>query len=235
MDFHFIVEGDRLCLHFLHSFLWSAGFEISLCGNLLHPGMGWGPANEVFSAHRLSEEQYRVSGPSIIKNEKLIVRYKDMYMTWEKAAPIILGMVAFGLDFPAEPKEAIPVGQNETPKGGDNNIGPSSTPSRIWRLWPIPFRRTKTLQHSDSNASSADADVFVDSESCFSPSVEPLVTRNGENGSLQKKFLRTNVPTSEQIASLNLKDGQNLIAFSFSTRVFGKQQVCYFLYILVFK
>ncbi|RWR76858.1 phosphatidate phosphatase PAH1-like protein isoform X1 [Cinnamomum micranthum f. kanehirae] len=201
------------------------GFEISLCANLLHPGMGWGPANEVFNAHRLSEEQYRVSGPSIIKNEKLIVRYKDTYMTWEKAAPIILGMVAFGLDFPAEPKEAIPVGQNETPKGGDNNTGPSSTPSRIWRLWPIPFRRTKTLQHSNSNASSADADVFVDSESCFSPSVEPLLTRNGENGSLQKKFLRTNVPTSEQIASLNLKDGQNLIAFSFSTRVLGKQQV----------
>lgn len=234
MDFHFIAEGDRFfCLHFLHTVLWSAGFEISLCGNLLRAGMGLGPANEAFNAHRLSEVDFKVSGSSIIKNEKLIVRYKDWYMTWEKAAPIILGMVAFGLDFPAEPKDAIPVEQNEAQKGGEDNTGLSSTPSRRWRLWPNPFRRVKTLQHSNSNSSGDD--IFVDSESCFSPSVEPSPTRNGENGSHQKKFLRTNVPTSEQIASLNLKDGQNLIAFSFSTRVLGKQQVCYFMYFLIFQ
>lgn len=195
------------------------GFELSLCGNFLRAGMGLDSANEAFNAHRLSEEEFKVSSTSIIKNEKLIVRYKDRYMTWEEAAPIILGMAAFGLDFPAEVKDAIPIEQNETPKVDERNAGFSSSPSRRWRLWPIPFRRISTLQHSNSNSSSED--VFVDSESFLSPRVEP----NGENASPKKQFQRTNIPSSEQIASLNLNEGQNLITFSFSTRVLGKQQV----------
>ncbi|XP_077212857.1 lipin family protein [Tasmannia lanceolata] len=200
-------------------------FEISLCGNLLRAGMGLGSADEVFNAHRITKEEFIVSRESIIKNESLIVRFKERYLPWDKAAPIILGMAAFGLHLPAEPKDDIPVEQDETPKIREDNPGLSSTPSgRRWRLWPIPFRRVKSLQHTNSNCSSEE--VFVDSESCLqSPNAEPTSTANGDNESPRKQFLRTNLPTSEQIASLNLKDGQNMIAFIFSTRVLGKQQV----------
>lgn len=200
-----------------------AEFGISFCGKELRAGMGLEAAATVFEAHRISVEEFKNSASSIIKNENLIIRYADRYLTWEKAAPIVLGAAAFGLDLPVDPTAAIPVEQSELSerRDGDNVLNPSS--SRRWRLWPIPFRRVKTLEHTGSNASSED--LFVDTESGVNSIVEPSSSSLVSNGSPRKQFIRTNVPTSEQIASLNLKDGQNMITFSFCTRVLGKQQV----------
>ncbi|KAJ6756034.1 PHOSPHATIDATE PHOSPHATASE PAH1 [Salix purpurea] len=199
----------------------SKGFEISLCGKELHAGMGMDAAAEVFVAHRISAEEFKKSATSIIRNENLIIRYREKYFTWEKAAPIVLGMAAFGLDLPAEPKDAIPVEVDDTLEQRDDDAGITSTPSsRRWRLWPIPFRRVKTSSNSSSE------ELFVDSESGVQNSnVESTSASCGGSESPHKQFLRTNIPTSEQIASLNLKEGQNKITFSFSTRVLGIQQV----------
>uniref|UniRef100_A0A6N2LD56 phosphatidate phosphatase n=1 Tax=Salix viminalis TaxID=40686 RepID=A0A6N2LD56_SALVM len=199
----------------------SKGFEISLCGKELHAGMGMDAAAEVFVAHRISAEEFKNSATSIIRNENLIIRYREKYFTWEKAAPIVLGMAAFGLDLPAEPKDAIPVEVDDTLEQRDDDAGITSTPSsRRWRLWPIPFRRVKTSSNSSSE------ELFVDSESGVQNSnVESTSASCGGSESPHKQFLRTNIPTSEQIASLNLKEGQNKITFSFSTRVLGIQQV----------
>lgn len=187
--------------------------------------MGLNAAAEVFDAHRITAEDYRSSSASIITNGNLIVRFGESYLPWEKAAPIILGMAAFGLDLPIEPKDAFPIEQYETsnPKEDDSVSTPTSS-GRRWRLWPIPFRRVKTLDHSTSTMSTED--VFLDSESGFQNSeVESPSVTSEKSRSPRKLFIRTNVPTSEQIASLNLKDGQNMVTFSFSTRVLGRQQV----------
>ncbi|XP_061965823.1 phosphatidate phosphatase PAH1-like [Populus nigra] len=199
----------------------SKGFEISLCGKELHAGMGLDAAAEVFAAHCLSAEEFKNSATSIIKNENLIIRYGQKYFTWEKAAPIVLGMVAFGLDLPAEPKDAIPVELDETVAQRDADaVISSASSSRIWRLWPIPFRRVQISRESSSE------ELFVDSESGVqNTNVESTSASHGGSVSPHKQFIRTNLPTSEQIASLNLKDGQNMITFSFSTRVLGTQQV----------
>ncbi|KAH8504702.1 hypothetical protein H0E87_012079 [Populus deltoides] len=199
----------------------SKGFEISLCGKELHAGMGLDAAAEVFAAHCVSAEEFKNSATSIIKNENLIIRYGQKYFTWEKAAPIVLGMVAFGLDLPAEPKDAIPVELDETvAQRDDDAVISSASSSRIWRLWPIPFRRVQISRESSSE------ELFVDSESGVqNTNVESTSASHGGSVSPHKQFIRTNLPTSEQIASLNLKDGQNMITFSFSTRVLGTQQV----------
>ncbi|KAK9068494.1 hypothetical protein SSX86_012608 [Deinandra increscens subsp. villosa] len=195
------------------------GIEISLCGNLLRPGMGLSTASATFNAHRIPEEEFRVSAASIIKNDSLIVKIEDKYFTWDKVAHIVLGMAAYGLELPVEPKDAIPVDWN----GPSENAGLASTSSgRRWRLWPIPFRRIKTLDHNNSNLSADD--VFLDSESVFD-SPQPLETTPTSAKSPQKQFVRTQVPTTEQIASLNLKEGQNMVSFIFSTRVLGVQKV----------
>ncbi|XP_043696573.1 phosphatidate phosphatase PAH1-like [Telopea speciosissima] len=201
------------------------GFEISLCANLLYAGMGMGPAGVAFDAHCISEEEFKASAALITKNENLIVRFKERYLTWDKAAPVILGMAAFGLDLPVEPKDAIPVEQDESPKPQEDDSGATSSPSsRRWRLWPIPFRRVKTLQHTTSNLSTEE--VFVDSEpGSQNPPLEPSPTSGGDSESRHKQIVRTIVPTTEQIASLNLKEGQNMVTFSFSTRVLGTQKV----------
>ncbi|XP_044473955.1 phosphatidate phosphatase PAH1-like isoform X2 [Mangifera indica] len=198
-------------------------FEISLCGNELRTGMGLDAAAEAFDSHRISEDEFRCNAASITKNENLVVRFKERYFLWEKAAPFVLGMAAFGLELPVDPKDAVPVEQKDTQKFKDDESGITSTPSgRRWRLWPIPFRRVKTLEHTSSNLSSEEA--FVDTES-GSVNLQETSAPDGNVESPHKQFIRTNVPTNEQIASLNLKDGQNMITFSFSTRVLGKQQV----------
>ncbi|PSR98223.1 Phosphatidate phosphatase [Actinidia chinensis var. chinensis] len=197
--------------------------EISLCGNLLHAGMGLNAAAEVFNSHRITEEAFKISAASIINNENLVVRVQDRYLPWDKAAPIVLGVAAYGLDLPVDPKDAIPVEQDETPKLGDDGCDTSTPPGRRWRLWPIPFRRVKTLEHTTSDSSSEE--VFVDSESVsLTQPVESTPVSTGGSES-PHKHIRTNVPTTEQISSLNLKEGQNMVTFSFSTRVWGLQKV----------
>lgn len=200
----------------------SKRFEISLCRNELHPGMGSDAAAEVFDAHRISLEDFKNSAESLIRNENLIIRYRKKYLLWDKAAPLVLGMAAFGLDVPVEQKDAIPVEWDGTSPPRDDESGNPPSSGRRWRLWSIPFRRVKTLEHSGGSTSSED--VFVDSVSGNSQVASSLTLQNGKE-SPHKQLIRTNVPTNEQIASLNLKDGQNVITFSFNTRVFGKQEV----------
>ncbi|KMT06180.1 hypothetical protein BVRB_7g162520 isoform B [Beta vulgaris subsp. vulgaris] len=202
--------------------------EISLCRHLLRPGMGLSAADEAFNAHRLSEEDFRSKASSVVKNENLVVRYKGKYIPWDQAAPVALGIAAFGFNFSMEFKDAIPVEQEVTSNLGVHDSGNAS--GRRWRLWPIPFRRVKTLERSASNASE---DIFVDSESVSrSPSIDRTPTSQGGTPlsasslkSPHKKIVRTNIPTNEQISCLNLKEGQNDVTFTFSTRVLGLQQV----------
>ncbi|KAA0044060.1 phosphatidate phosphatase PAH1-like [Cucumis melo var. makuwa] len=199
-------------------------FEISLCGHELHAGMGLHAAADAFDAHRVSAQEFEKSASSIIKNDNLIVRFGERYMSWEKAAPIVLGMAAFGVDLKVDPKDAISVEQDDSLRAGDDDSTPTPS-SRRWRLWPIPFRRVKTLDHSNSNSSNEE--IFVDSESTLQNSQAEQSPRlqNGSNEASKRQLVRTNVPTTEQIASLNLKEGQNMIAFTFSTRVLGTQKV----------
>ncbi|KAF5783962.1 putative phosphatidate phosphatase [Helianthus annuus] len=187
--------------------------EISLCGNLLRPGMGSSTASETFNAHRISEEEFKISAASIIKNDSLIIKIEDKYFTWDKVAHIVLGTAAYGLEMHVDPNDAIPVDWNE-------ETSLASTPSgRRWWLWPIAFRRVKTLDHNNSNLSGED--VFLDSESVFD---SPQSVEKSPQ-SPQKQLVRTQNPTSEQISSLKLKDGQNMVSFVFSTRVLGVQKV----------
>ncbi|XP_048541905.1 phosphatidate phosphatase PAH1 [Triticum urartu] len=201
------------------------GFEISLCGHLLRPGMGQTSADEVFQQHLVPEEDFKLSGPSIIKNANLIVRIGCNYFTWSKVSHVVLGKAVFGPDFCVEPIDAIPVERQETPNSRDDSLGLS--PSRRWRLWPIPFRISRSLQRSNSDSSE---DIFLDTETVLSP-MDEQAPANNKDQSPRKQFVRTLIPTSEQVASLNLKEGQNIVTFSFCTRVFGKQQVDAHIYV----
>lgn len=146
-------------------------------------------------------------------------------MPWKKAARIVLGKAVFNLDLDIQPDDVISVEENESTKSKDDETKVTPSSGRRWRLWPIPFRRVKTIEHTDSSSLSEE-DLFVDSEPGLQNSPEPQSTTESRHESPRRQLVRTNVPTNEQIASLNLKDGQNMITFSFSTRVFGTQQVC---------
>lgn len=202
----------------------SAGVEISLCRSLLHAGMGLVAAREAFEANRISEEEFRNSAKSIINNPNLVVQIQGNYLLWDKAAPIVLGMAAYNMELPIDSTDVIPIEQDKNLKTGEADSGLPSTPSRRWRLWPIPFRRVKTIEHTSSNSSNEE--VFVDSESIsLNQPTEQTATPQGGKESPRKQLVRTNVPSTGQIESLKLKEGQNLVTFIFSTRVLGEQKV----------
>lgn len=196
------------------------GVEISLCGNMLRSGMGRESAEEAFRQHLVCEEDFKSSGSTIIKNANLIVKVDDKYFPWSKVSHVILGKAVFGSTFPIESIDAIPVERQETPSSREDSLRMSPS-SRRWRLWLNPFRITRSLQRSNSDSSE---DIFLDSETVLSPMDEQALDNN-KSQSPRKQFVRTLIPTSEQVASLNLKEGQNLVTFSFCTRVLGKQQV----------
>ncbi|KAJ0244257.1 Phosphatidate phosphatase PAH1 [Hirschfeldia incana] len=199
-------------------------YELSLCKDELHQGMGLTAAAEVFDTHRISTEEYKNSAASILESENLVVRIRETYMPWKKAARIVLGKAVFDLDLDIQPDDVISV-EDTKPKDDETAAVTPSSSGRRWRLWPIPFRRVKTIEHTTSSNSSSEEDLFVDSEPGLQNSPEVLSTTESRHESPRRQLVRTNVPTNEQIASLDLKDGQNMITFSFSTRVLGTQQV----------
>ncbi|XP_011030124.1 PREDICTED: phosphatidate phosphatase PAH2-like isoform X2 [Populus euphratica] len=91
-----------------------------------------------------------------------------------------------------------------------------------WRIWPFSFKRSRSRkipQHALNDTRSSDSENVSDcnlhTDKDYSV-INPKVT---------KKMVRANTPTSEQLASLNLKEGRNVVTFTFSTAMLGKQQV----------
>lgn len=74
-------------------------------------------------------------------------------------------------------------------------------------------------------------DVTIDREEVNGVDIsnEPGDVESGTNVTkvkVYKKIVQTLTPTSEQLASLQLKEGKNVVIFTFSTAMLGKQQVC---------
>ncbi|XP_012071674.1 phosphatidate phosphatase PAH2 [Jatropha curcas] len=197
------------------------GVEISLCKHLLYEGMGSEAASQAFDAEKLDIDKFASLGPEAVKNERLVVRIGGHYFPWDAAAPIVLGMVAFGNEIIFEPKGKIPVDQVEKSLVGDPskaivNVGGS------WRLWPFSFRRSrsrKTMQPTVSDTRSSGAENVSDSNIGTDSDKKEVKPR------VLKKMMRAITPTSEELASLNLKEGSNVVTFTFSTAMLGRQKV----------
>lgn len=91
-----------------------------------------------------------------------------------------------------------------------------------WRIWPFSFKRSRSRKipqqalndtRSSDSENVSDCNLHTDKDYGV---INPKVT---------KKMVRANTPTSEQLASLNLKEGRNVVTFTFSTAMLGKQQV----------
>ncbi|XP_065013274.1 phosphatidate phosphatase PAH2-like isoform X2 [Musa acuminata AAA Group] len=115
-----------------------------------------------------------------------------------------------------EPQGMIPVDGDEEKNGASRSI----TPSRGSWLWPF-LKRSKTI--SDAHATSKgtnemDVDLASQGIGNMTQQSDMLQAKNS-------KKVQSLTPTSDEIASLNLKEGQNVVTFSFSTPVLGSQQV----------
>lgn len=176
--------------------------------------MGTDAASEAFSSMKVNVEQISALGPSLVKNDKLVVRIQGHYFPWDAAAPIILGMASFGKDHVFEHQGMIAVDRTEKNLKADTMNG-------SWRLWPFSFKRSKSISAVQSTPEST---ILMDSKGTGS-------CRNLSGGKIMRKPKvmkeRSLTPSSEEIASLNLKEGQNVVTFGFSTAMLGQQQVIF--------
>ncbi|KAL4300882.1 hypothetical protein HN51_052271 [Arachis hypogaea] len=97
--------------------------------------------------------------------------------------------------------------------------GVGSPPSG-WRLWP--FSRSVSQTYVPPMPSDT-KDTTFEQSSENTISTDP--NKNELKTDPKKKHVRVKVPTSEQIASLHLKEGGNTVMFTFSTAMLGRQQV----------
>ncbi|KFK31807.1 hypothetical protein AALP_AA6G161200 [Arabis alpina] len=195
LDAEIVAEGSPGLKAFKHVIANPEVVELSLCKHLLHEGMGAEAASQAFISAKLDMEKFASLGPSILENDKLTVKIGSFYFPWDAAAPIILGMVSFGTTQLFEPNGMIAVDRNE-------KVGDVSAPSSgSWNLWPFSGRGSR----NDTEASSSNA---AEPEEKQEKSPNPV-----------KKTVRALTPTSEQLASLDLKQGMNSVTFTFSTNI----------------
>ncbi|KAL4034268.1 hypothetical protein IC575_007401 [Cucumis melo] len=91
-----------------------------------------------------------------------------------------------------------------------------------WKLWPFSFKRSNSSKETQSAVDGCiDFDIKKASDRNNGLDGEASIVRH----KVEKKMVRSLSPTSEQLASLNLKEGGNTITFTFCTAVLGKQQV----------
>ncbi|KAL5992775.1 hypothetical protein ACLOJK_013694 [Asimina triloba] len=192
--------------------------EISLCKHLLFEGMGADAASQAFDAEKIDMEKFKTHGPSLMKNDKLVVRINGHYLPWTVAAPIVLGMVCFGNKQIFELKGMIAVEKKEKGIEGEATVSSSGS----WRLWTF-FKKSKG-NNSVHSASSGNKGTEADNNLLESAS-NISGDKNFHEVSAIKKLVRSVVPTSEQLASLDLKEGRNAVTFTFSTAMLGRQQV----------
>lgn len=95
---------------------------------------------------------------------------------------------------------------------------------RSGRNWPFPFKRSRGMKvsHVDMNGSENPNGVdILNNSSDLERGADVTKVK------INKKIVKTLTPTSEQLASLNLKEGKNIVIFTFSTAMLGKQQVTF--------
>uniref|UniRef100_A0A673BQ35 phosphatidate phosphatase n=1 Tax=Sphaeramia orbicularis TaxID=375764 RepID=A0A673BQ35_9TELE len=186
---------------------------ISLCGGLTDNRE---ITREHFLERAVSYQQFS-ENPSIIDDPNLVVKIGNKYYNWNTAAPVMLAMQVYQKPLPQASVENI-MKEKMPKKGGrwwfswrsrnsdSKSVSkPEETEERVHS--PCPQMKDESSSSDEDHRSSNQV-----SESCPS---EPLVSSASV---CYKKTLRL---TSEQLASLQLKEGPNDVVFSVTTQYQG--------------
>eukprot|EP00879_Flechtneria_rotunda_P013846 GHRR01014462.1.p1 GENE.GHRR01014462.1~~GHRR01014462.1.p1 ORF type:complete len:1371 (+),score=557.88 GHRR01014462.1:43-4155(+) len=114
-----------------------AGFQLSLCGNQLRPGMPAAEAQQVFETQRVPAQMWSERGVGLMNDPNLVVKVGGSLYSWEVAAPIVVGMLAFGGKWDSllglDPSGIYPIKVAEDHSSTSKKSGGGSS----WRLWPF--------------------------------------------------------------------------------------------------
>ncbi|XP_077167039.1 phosphatidate phosphatase LPIN1 isoform X1 [Paroedura picta] len=190
---------------------------ISLCGGLSDNKE---ISKEMFLAQEVSYQQF-VDNPAIIDDPNLVVKIGTKYYNWTTAAPLLLALQAFQKPLPKATVDSIM--RDKMPKKG----------GRWWFSWRGRNSSIKEETKPVAGLSGKEAVDIVDriKDESSSSDEEPRAAKqaigslSSSSGHLSllpavgyKKTLRL---TSEQLKSLNLKNGPNDVIFSVTTQYQG--------------
>uniref|UniRef100_A0A3P9AWX5 phosphatidate phosphatase n=1 Tax=Maylandia zebra TaxID=106582 RepID=A0A3P9AWX5_9CICH len=185
---------------------------LSLCGGV---GENSEISKEKFMEHIITYNDF-AENPAIIDNPNLVVRIANRYYNWTLAAPLILSMQAFQKNLPKATEEAW-VKEKMPKKSGR------------WWFWrkssvkQVCFYEINNFLLFMQKASEWSSDDETKELNAAAPALTPTERAQTENQAPQpchsyKKSLRL---SSDQIASLKLREGPNDMTFSITTQYQG--------------
>jgi len=162
-----------------------------------------------------------------------------MLYPWSAAAPMVLGMLAFGgrWDNLIQPGAAISTGTTDEAEENKTSTA-SRKASSSWMIWPFWWTSTGDLDATDSqNLASprSDEQSIPDMSEALDESMSTGDRTPGSRQQSQKMHKKHRVvtkktltPTGEQLDSLNLVEGQNTIVF----HIGGTHRVQAYIYVI---
>ncbi|KAF3858074.1 hypothetical protein F7725_011275 [Dissostichus mawsoni] len=198
---------------------------LSLCGGLTENAE---ISKERFMEHIIIYSEFAES-PAIIDNPNLVVKIGNRYYNWTLAAPLILSLQAFQKNLPKATEEAWM--KEKMPKK-----------SGRWWFWrkraDSSIKQTKLETKEDSHLeeegasmsqeklplppkagdSSSDEEAKEVSAASCQERLQPVDVQHHPSPPTYRKSLRL---SSDQIASLKLKEGPNDVMFSITTQYQG--------------
>ncbi|KAL2097642.1 hypothetical protein ACEWY4_006849 [Coilia grayii] len=201
---------------------------LSLCGGLSENAE---ISKEKFMEHIITYHEF-AENPAIIDNPNLVVKIANRYYNWTLAAPLILSLQAFQKTLPKATEEAW-VKERMPKKSGrwwfwrkrsDSTIKPSESTGKLEMKDPQledvgPSQDSRALQTQEQDSSSDDETKELSATAAVSMERSSQPDASGHPiAHSYKKSLRL---SSQQIASLKLKEGPNDVTFSITTQYQG--------------
>uniref|UniRef100_A0A3B4YWR4 phosphatidate phosphatase n=1 Tax=Stegastes partitus TaxID=144197 RepID=A0A3B4YWR4_9TELE len=173
---------------------------LSLCGGLTENAE---ISKERFMEHIITYHEF-AENPAIIDNPNLVVKIGNRYYNWTLAAPLILSLQAF---------------QKNLPKATEEAWVKEKMPKKSGRWWFWRKRADSTIKQVPKvgDSSSDEESKEVSAVSCQ----ERLHAGDVQHHSSAHTYRKSLRLSSDQIASLKLKEGPNDVTFSITTQYQG--------------
>ncbi|XP_043075588.1 phosphatidate phosphatase LPIN2 isoform X1 [Puntigrus tetrazona] len=202
---------------------------LSLCGGLSENGE---ISKEKFLEHIISYHEF-AENPAIIDNPNLVVKIGNRYYNWTLAAPLILSLQAFQKNLPKATEEAW-VKERMPKKSGrwwfwrkraDSTIKQSESTGKL-EIKQSQMEEGSSSLSMESHARKVDTrDSSSDEEgkevSAAASSMERKVQSEPHSHTSTHAYRKSLRLSSDQIASLKLKEGPNDVTFSITTQYQG--------------
>ncbi|XP_034562896.1 phosphatidate phosphatase LPIN2-like [Notolabrus celidotus] len=199
---------------------------LSLCGGV---GENSEISKEKFMEHIITYNEF-AENPAIIDNPNLVVRIANRYYNWTLAAPLILSMQAFQKNLPKATEEAW-VKEKMPKKSGrwwfwrKSSVKQSSSEAKSESQEPLSSDSPALPRAPETQQKAAEwsSDDETKELNAVAPAQKPTEHVQSENPAAApchsyKKSLRL---SSDQIASLKLREGPNDVTFSITTQYQG--------------